>query len=189
MEALKQRILSDGRCLNGGILKVDNFLNHQIDPKLMQAIGEEFVRRFSDVKVDKVITVEASGIAPALFVALQLGTDLVFAKKKNPSTMESPLSARITSFTKGCDCDICISGNFLKRGEKVLFIDDFLANGSVSLGIRDIVSQAGAELVGMGFVIEKSFQSGAALLAQCGVRTESLVRIASLENCQIVFAE
>lgn len=189
MELLKQRILTDGRCLGGGILKVDSFLNHQIDPKLMESIGREFVRRFGDVRVDKVLTVEASGIAPALMVASLLGVDLLFAKKKQPSTIEASLSARITSFTKGCECDMCISGNFLKRGERVLFIDDFLANGSVALGILDIVSQAGAEVVGMGFVVEKSFQSGAALLAERGVRVESLARIASLDNCQILFAE
>ena len=189
MELLKQRILTDGRCLGGGILKVDSFLNHQIDPKLMESIGREFVRRFGDVRVDKVLTVEASGIAPALMVASLLGVDLLFAKKKQPSTIEASLSARITSFTKGCECDMCISGNFLKRGERVLFIDDFLANGRVALGILDIVSQAGAEVVGMGFVVEKSFQSGAALLAERGVRVESLARIASLDNCQILFAE
>ncbi len=189
MKLLKQRILTDGRCLNGGILKVDNFLNHQIDPKLMQAIGTEFVHRFEGLPIDKVLTVEASGIAPALVVASLLGVDLVFAKKARPSTIEAPLSARITSFTKGCECDICISSNFLKRGEKVLFIDDFLANGSVALGILDIASQAGAEVVGMGFVIEKSFQPGAALLAARGLRIESLARIASLDDCQIVFEE
>ncbi|MBR2961497.1 MAG: xanthine phosphoribosyltransferase [Alistipes sp.] len=189
MELLKQRILTDGRCLGGGILKVDSFLNHQIDPKLMESIGREFVCRFGDVRVDKVLTVEASGIAPALMVASLLGVDLLFAKKKQPSTIEAPLSARITSFTKGCECDMCVSGNFLKQGERVLFIDDFLANGSVALGILDIVSQAGAEVVGMGFVVEKSFQSGAALLAERGVRVESLARIASLDNCQILFAE
>ena len=156
MKTLKDRILKDGKCFPGGILKVDNFINHQMDPILMKSIGVEFVRRFASTSINKVITVEASGIAPAIMVGYLLELPVVFAKKKKPSTMENMLTTTVFSFTKNRSYEVCVSKDFLCPGDKVLFIDDFLANGNAAKGMIDLVKQAGAELAGMGFIIEKS---------------------------------
>lgn len=185
MKALKERILRDGKCLEGGILKVDNFINHQMDPILMKSIGVEFVRRFASDRIDKVITVEASGIAPAIMVGYLLELPVVFAKKKKPSTMDNMLVTSVYSFTKNRSYDVCVSRDFLCKGDRVLFIDDFLANGNAAKGILDLVQQAGAEVVGMGFIIEKSFQHGGDMLREMGIKVESLAIIDSLDNCQI----
>lgn len=185
MKALKKRILRDGKCLEGGILKVDNFINHQMDPILMKSIGVEFVRRFASDRIDKVITVEASGIAPAIMVGYLLELPVVFAKKKKPSTMDNMLVTSVYSFTKNRSYDVCVSKDFLCKGDRVLFIDDFLANGNAAKGILDLVQQAGAEVVGMGFIIEKSFQHGGDMLREMGIKVESLAIIDSLDNCQI----
>ncbi|MDO4164731.1 MAG: xanthine phosphoribosyltransferase [Bacteroides sp.] len=185
MKALKDRILKDGRCFPGGILKVDNFINHQMDPILMKSIGVEFVRRFAATDINKVITVEASGIAPAIMVGYLLELPVVFAKKKKPSTMENMLTTTVFSFTKNRTYDVCVSKDFLCPGDKVLFIDDFLANGNAAKGIIDLVNQAGAELAGMGFIIEKAFQEGGKELREQGIHVESLAIIESLDNCEI----
>ncbi len=185
MEALKQRILRDGKCFEGGILKVDNFINHQMDPILMKSIAVEFVRRFAGTKINKILTIEASGIAPAIMVGYLLELPVVFAKKKKPSTMENMLSTTVYSFTKDRTYDVCVCGDYLKEGDKVLFIDDFLANGNAAKGIIDLVNQAGAELVGMGFIIEKEFQHGREELRTYGIHVESLAIIESLDNCEI----
>ena len=185
MKALKERILRDGKCLEGGILKVDNFINHQMDPILMKSIGVEFVRRFASDRIDKVITVEASGIAPAIMVGYLLELPVVFAKKKKPSTMDNMLVTSVYSITKNRSYDVCVSKDFLCKGDRVLFIDDFLANGNAAKGILDLVQQAGAEVVGMGFIIEKSFQHGGDMLREMGIKVESLAIIDSLDNCQI----
>ena len=185
MKELKDRILKDGRCLPGGVLKVDNFINHQMDPMLMMSMAEEFVRRFAGAGVNKILTVEASGIAPAIMVGYQLGLPVVFAKKNKPSTMENMLVTEVFSFTKNKSYNICVSSDYLQAGDKVLFIDDFLANGNAGKGIIDLVEQAGAELVGMGFLIEKAFQKGSDMLRQMGIRVESLAIIESLDDCQI----
>lgn len=185
MEALKQRILRDGKCFEGGILKVDNFINHQMDPILMKSIAVEFVRRFAGTKINKILTIEASGIAPAIMVGYLLELPVVFAKKKKPSTMENMLSTTVYSFTKDKTYDVCVCGDYLTKDDKVLFIDDFLANGNAAKGIIDLVNQAGAELVGMGFIIEKEFQHGREELSTYGIHVESLAIIESLDNCQI----
>lgn len=185
MKALKERILKDGRCFEGGILKVDNFINHQMDPILMKSIGVEFVRRFANTSINKVITIEANGIAPAIMVGYLLELPVVFAKKKKPSTMENMLSTTVYSFTKNRTYDVCVSKDFLCPGDKVLFIDDFLANGNAALGMIDLVNQADAELVGMGFIIEKAFQHGGDELRSMGIHVESLAIIESLEHCEI----
>ena len=156
MKTLKERILQDGHCLEGGILKVDNFINHQIDATLMMEIAREFVKRFEGKDIDKVITIEASGIAPAIMVASLLDVPMLFAKKKVPSTMNGILKSEVFSFTKSRSYNICMSEQFLQKGEKCLFIDDFLANGNAALGMLDLATQAGAEIVGMGFIIEKA---------------------------------
>ena len=189
MKALKERILKDGRCLEGGILKVDSFINHQMDPALMMEMAKEFANRFREKKIDKVVTVEASGIAPAIMVAYQMGVPVVFAKKKVPSTMEGILKSEVFSFTKSRSYTICISDKYMQKGERCLFIDDFLANGNAASGIIDLASQAGAEIVGMGFIIEKAFQSGGKMLRDKGIHVESLATIESLDNCEIKFKE
>jgi xanthine phosphoribosyltransferase len=189
MKALKVRILKDGRCLEGGILKVDSFINHQMDPALMMEMAKEFANRFREKKIDKVVTVEASGIAPAIMVAYQMGVPVVFAKKKVPSTMEGILKSEVFSFTKSRSYTICISDKYMQKGERCLFIDDFLANGNAASGIIDLASQAGAEIVGMGFIIEKAFQSGGKMLRDKGIHVESLAIIESLDNCEIKFKE
>lgn len=137
MKALKERILRDGKCFEGGILKVDNFINHQMDPILMKSMAVEFVRRFASTDINKIITVEASGIAPAIMVGYLLELPVVFAKKKTPSTMENMLSTSVYSFTKQRSYSVCVSSDYLKKGDKILFIDDFLANGNAAKGIID----------------------------------------------------
>lgn len=185
MHLLKERILKDGKCFPGGVLKVDNFINHQMDPMLMHAMAEEFVKRFEGCGINKILTVEASGIAPAIMVGYLMGLPVVFAKKNKPSTMENMLVTEVFSFTKNKSYTVCVSGDYLSADDKVLFIDDFLANGNAGLGMIDLVKQAGAELAGMGFLIEKEFQGGAAKLRNAGVRVESLAVIESLDNCTI----
>ena len=185
MKALKERILKDGRCFEGGILKVDNFINHQMDPILMKSMAVEFVRRFASTKINKILTVEASGIAPAIMVGYLLELPVVFAKKKMPSTMENMLVTEVYSFTKNRSYNVCVSKDYLCPGDKVLFIDDFLANGNAAKGMIDLAQQAGAEIVGMGFLIEKAFQEGGELLRNSGIHVESLAIIESLDNCEI----
>ena len=185
MKTLKERILRDGSCLSGGILKVDNFINHQMDPILMKSMAVEFVRRFAGTKIDKILTVEASGIAPAIMVGYLLELPVVFAKKRKPSTMENMLVTEVFSFTKNQTYTVCVSKDYLLPGDQVLFIDDFLANGNAGRGMIDLVKQAGADLVGMGFLIEKAFQEGGQYLRDQGIHVESLAIIESLDNCEI----
>ena len=187
MKQLKERILSDGKCLDGGILKVDNFINHQMDPVLMREMAKELVRRFSGHTINKVMTVEASGIAPAIMVGDYLNVPVLFAKKKTPSTMDNMLVTEVFSFTKNKTYTGCVSGEYLNPGDKVLFVDDFLANGNAALGIIDLVEQAGATMEGMGFLIEKGFQNGGELLRNRGIHVESLAIIESLDNCNVTF--
>ncbi|MGL5681783.1 MAG: xanthine phosphoribosyltransferase [Marinifilaceae bacterium] len=185
MELLKKRILQDGACFEGGILKVDSFINHQMDPILMKSIGVEFVKRFASQNINKVLTIEASGIAPAIMVGYLLELPVVFAKKKQPKTMENMLVTKVHSFTKDREYSVCLSRDFLNENDRVLFVDDFLANGNAAQGIIDLVKQAGAELVGMGFIIEKAFQDGGKKLRETDIQIESLAIIESLDNCEI----
>ena len=185
MKLLKERILSEGRCFPGGILKVDNFINHQMDPVLMREMAKELATRFADHKINKVMTIEASGIAPAIMVGDYLNVPVLFAKKKVPSTMENMLVTEVFSFTKSRSYSVCVSSDYLTKDDRVLFIDDFLANGNAALGIIDLVEQAGAKLEGMGFLIEKGFQSGGKELRERGIHVESLAIIDSLDDCII----
>ena len=185
MKCLEDRILKEGKCLPGGILKVDNFINHQMDPALMQIMAEELVRRFSSHNINKVLTIEASGIAPAIMVGAILNVPVLFAKKSKPSTMQDMLVSEVYSFTKGRSYMVCVSADYLTKDDNVLFIDDFLANGNAAKGILDIVNQAGATLKGMGFLIEKGFQEGGKQLRSMGVHVESLAIIDSLDDCKI----
>lgn len=189
MRVLKKRILEDGRCFPGGILKVDSFINHQMDPILMKSVAVEFVRRFAAISFNKVMTIEASGIAPAIMVGYLLELPVVFAKKKKPKTMENQIVTTVHSFTKDRDYEVCISRDFLKPGDRILFIDDFLANGNAAEGCLDLIRQSGAGLAGMGFIIEKAFQEGGKRLRAQGIHVESLAIIDSLENGEILIRE
>lgn len=189
MKLLKDKILNEGRCLPGGILKVDSFLNHQMDPKLMKEMAVELAQRFEGCGATKILTIEASGIAPAIMVGCQMNLPVVFAKKKVPSTMDGVITASVYSFTKKCNYTICVSSEFLGKNDKVLFIDDFLANGNAGIGASEIVEQSGAMLVGMGFLVEKSFQAGREILERLDVKIESLARIASLDDGVVKFVE
>lgn len=186
---LVQRIKQDGKCLEGGILKVDSFINHQIDPTLLQSMSIEFVRRFANKEINKILTIEASGIAPAVMVGFLLNVPVVFAKKKKPSTMDNMLVTEVFSFTKNKSYTVCVSKDYLHEGDKVLFIDDFLANGNAARGIIELVEKANATLSGMGFLVEKSFQHGGDYLREKGYQVESLAIIDSLDNCKITFKE
>jgi xanthine phosphoribosyltransferase len=185
MEILKKRILQDGKCYPGGILKVDSFINHQMDPNLMMEVAKEFVRRFADCKINKIVTIEASGIAPAILVGYIMQLPVVFIKKKQPKTMENMLCTTVHSFTKDRDYTVCISNDYLNENDHVLFIDDFLANGNASMGVIDLARQAGATIEGMGFIIQKAFQNGGEMLRKQGIRFVSLAVVRSLENCKI----
>lgn len=186
MELLKQRIMQDGKCFPGGILKVDSFINHQMDPDLMIKIAEEFVKRFAEKPINKIVTIEASGIAPAIMVGYLLHLPVVFVKKKQPKTMENMITTTVHSFTKDREYTVCISNDFLNENDHILFIDDFLANGNASLGMLSLAEKAGATVEGMGFVIEKAFQNGGEELRKRGVCIESLAIVESLDDCQIV---
>ncbi|MBM7643641.1 xanthine phosphoribosyltransferase [Streptococcus loxodontisalivarius] len=190
MKLLEERILKDGDILGDNILKVDSFLTHQVDYKLMKEIGKVFAQAYQDAGITKVVTIEASGIAPAAYVAEALDVPMIFAKKhKNITMTEGILTAEVYSFTKQVTSTVSIAGKFLSSDDKVLIIDDFLANGQAAKGLIDIINQAGAEVEGVGIVIEKSFQDGRQLLLDQGVRVTSLARIASFDNGQLNFAE
>ena len=160
LKVLRDRILQEGRCLEGGILKVDRFVNHQMDPYLMKQVAIEFIRRFSDVKVNKILTIEASGIAPAVMLGYLMELPVVYVKKKVPSTMSEFYQSEVRSFTKMRSYDVIINKSYLTADDHVLFIDDFLAFGNAGKGIIDLCRQAGASIEGMGFIIEKEFQHG-----------------------------
>ena len=188
MYALEQKILNEGIVLSDQVLKVDAFLNHQIDPVLMQQIGKEFAARFKDAGITKIITIEASGIAPAIMTGLELGVPVIFARKYQSLTLKDDLyRSKVFSFTKQTESTIAISNKHLSSTDKALVIDDFLANGQAALGLIDLIHQANAEVVGVGIVIEKSFQPGRDVLLEKGYRVESLARVESLTDGKVTF--
>ena len=190
MKKLEERILRDGQVLGENILKVDSFLTHQVDFSLMKEIGQVFAEAVKDTGITKVVTIEASGIAPAVYVAEALGLPMIFAKKaKNITMTEGILTAEVYSFTKQVTSTVSIAGKFLNSDDKVLIIDDFLANGQAAKGLITIIEQAGAQVESIGIVIEKSFQDGRQLLETAGYRVLSLARIAGFEKDQVVFTE
>ena len=183
MQLLKDRIRKEGHIAPGGVLKVDSFLNHQIDIELYNEIGKEFKRLFSDIPVDKILTVEASGIGIACIAAQYFSVPVVFAKKSKSKNIDGGVfSSPVHSFTHGKTYDVMVSVKFLKPDENVLIIDDFLANGKAALGLVDIVHQAGADVTGIGIVIEKGFQKGGAKLRQMGLNLKSLAVIRSMDD-------
>lgn len=183
MKLLEDKIRKDGHVAPGGVLKVDSFLNHQIDIDLYNEIGKEFKRLFADVKVDKILTIEASGIGLACITAQYFGVPVVFAKKNKSKNLEGGVfSAPVHSFTHGKTYDVMVSVKFLQPDENILIIDDFLANGKAAIGLIDIVRQAGANVTGMGIVIEKGFQKGGAYLREQGINLKSLAVIRSMDD-------
>ncbi|MHB8916944.1 MAG: xanthine phosphoribosyltransferase [Desulfocucumaceae bacterium] len=188
MESLKQRIRSEGRVIGTSILKVDSFLNHQIDPRFTMEMGKEIASRFAGEEITRVLTVEASGIAVAMATGLALGVPVVFAKKGRASTQNAGVySAQIYSFTRQESVGIFVSGRFLGPEDTVLIVDDFLAHGEALGGMVEIVTQAGSRLAGVGIVIEKVFQGGGEKLRGQGVRIESLAAIKEMSEEHIQF--
>ncbi|GMX63122.1 xanthine phosphoribosyltransferase [Paenibacillus elgii] len=190
MELLKNKVLQEGIVLGEQVLKVDSFLNHQVDPVLMMEIGKEFAARFAGEGITKVLTIESSGIAPAVMTALQLGVPLIFARKRKSLTLRDDLlTEKVYSFTKQEESEVSVSKKFLSPGDRVLLIDDFLANGEAAFGLARIAEKAGATVAGIGIVIEKAFQPGGRKLLDAGYRVESLAPIASLADGRVTFAD
>ena len=189
MEELKQRILAEGVNLGRGILKVDGFINHQIDTHLMFGVGQELARRFADAGVTKVITAEISGIAPALATAHALSVPIVYARKTRPVTMTGRVFVEVApSHTKGSDVFLMVSTEFLGPGDRVLVVDDFLASGATIAALARLVQHAGATLVGIGAAIEKQFEGGRADLAHLNVPIVSLAVVTDMGNGEIAVA-
>lgn len=190
MEALREAIHRYGRHLGNGIIKVDAFLNHQIDPALIAACGQELARRFRPLNPTKVLTAEISGIGPALMTAYALGVPLVFARKHKPLTMgEDVFFATAPSHTKGGDVTLLVAADYLRPGDRVLIVDDFLATGATILALARLAQAAGAQVVGIGAVIEKRFEGGRARLQALGVPIESLAVVVGVEGDQILLEE
>lgn len=190
MDLLKERIMKDGTALSDTVLKVDEFLNHQIDPELMVEIGREFKRRFSNKKIDKILTLESSGIAPSVMAGLELGIPVVFARKRKSLTLDAGLlTADVYSYTKQETNNIAVAEKFIQPDDNILIIDDFLANGEAANALIHIVKKAQANVSGIGIVIEKSFQKGSQELRDNGYQVESLARIESLSEGSIEFLD
>jgi xanthine phosphoribosyltransferase len=188
MEELKERILRDGKNLGNGILKVDSFVNHQVDPRLMDACGHELARRFAGVGATKILTAEISGIAPALMTAMHLGLPVVYARKTKPVTMTNAVLLTLApSHTKGVMTELLVAPEYLAGNERILIIDDFLASGATIMGLVRLAQAAGATIVGVGALIEKTFEGGRSALKSLGVPVESLVCITSLDGDKIIF--
>ncbi len=188
MELLKEKIIKDGVVREGNILKVDNFLNHQIDIAFMNEIGKEFKRLFADKEITKILTIEASGIAIASVTAQYFDVPVLFAKKAKSANIDGDLyTSTVKSYTYGKEYTITVSKKFLNENDKVIIIDDFLANGAALNGLLDVVKQAGASVEGLGIVIEKGFQGGGDKLREKGYNLHSLAVIDSMDNCEIVF--
>lgn len=186
MESLGRKVKEDGVVIDEKILKVDGFLNHQIDATLMNEVGKTFYEAYKDAGITKILTIEASGIAPAIMAAFHFDVPCLFAKKAKPSTLKDGFySTDIHSFTKNKTSTVIVSEEFLGEGDKVLIIDDFLANGDASLGLNNIVQQAKATTVGIGIVVEKSFQDGRQRLENEGLNVMSLCEVASLKDNKV----
>ena len=190
MELLKERILKDGIVRAGNVLKVDSFLNHQIDIRLLDDIGREFYRRFQDDRITKILTIEAGGIAVACAVARYFSVPVIFARKSKSSTLDEDVyTSKVYSYTHKDMHWVMVSCNYLEEDDNVLIIDDFLANGSAAQGLLEICDYAGANVVGVGIVIEKGFQKGGNLLREAGIHVESLAIIDSMDEDGIKFRD
>lgn len=190
MNELQERILKDGKNLGNGILKVDSFVNHQVDPKLMETCGREFAKRFANVGATKILTAEISGIAPALTTAIHLNLPVVYARKTKPITMPDQVYLTLApSHTKGRMVELIVSPEYLANNEKVLIIDDFLASGQTILGLVRLAEASGSKIVGIGALIEKTFEGGRDVLSTLGVPIESIACIKSMEDGKIEFVD
>src|SRR5699024_577205 len=188
LQLLKDKILAEGKVLSDTIIKVDSFLNHQIDPELMQEIGKELSERYREANITKILSIESSGIAPAMMAGLYLGVPVIFARKKKSLTLTDHLyTSSVYSFAKKETNEISVSKDFLAQDDCVLLMDDFLANGQAVKGLMEIIEQAGATLAGVGIVIEKGFQEGGKEIREQGIRLDSLAIVDSLEEGKIVF--
>lgn len=188
MKLLEERILREGKNLGNGILKVDGFVNHQVDPILMDACGQEFARRFQNIGATKILTAEISGIAPALATGIHMRLPVVYARKHKPITMPDQVFLTLTpSHTKGRTVELIISPEYLSNRERVLIIDDFLATGATILGLVRLATTAGAKIIGIGALIEKTFEGGRDVLAHLDIPIESLACITAMENDHITF--
>ncbi|MBE7432663.1 MAG: xanthine phosphoribosyltransferase [Anaerolineales bacterium] len=188
MNSLQERILKEGQVLGGGILKVDSFVNHQVDPKLMDECGRDFAKRFTKVGATKILTAEISGIAPALTTAIHMNLPVVYARKTKPITMPDQVYLTLApSHTKGRMVELIVSPEYLANDEKVLIIDDFLASGQTILGLARLAEASGSHIVGIGALIEKIFEGGRDALASLGVPIESIACIKSLDDGRIEF--
>lgn len=192
MQALKERILAEGRNLGSGILKIDSLLNHQIYPELMLGMGKEMATRFAGVHIDRILTVEISGIAPALMTGLALDVPVVYARKIKPITMAGPVFLETApSHTKGSEVNLLVSAEFLPPNQDVLIIDDFLATGKTLMALARMVTSAQSRIVGVGIVVEKIFEGGRDLMHAAGynIPIESLATIVNMDDGKIVFAD
>ncbi|GAB1471322.1 xanthine phosphoribosyltransferase [Chloroflexota bacterium] len=190
MNALKERILKEGKVLGGGILKVDSFVNHQVDPNLMDEAGRDFAKRFANVGATKILTAEISGIAPALTTGIHMGLPVVYARKTKPITMPDQVYLTLApSHTKGRMVELIVSPEYLANNEKVLIIDDFLASGQTILGLARLAEASGSQIVGIGALIEKIFEGGRDALASLNVPIESIACIKSLDDGKITFVD
>lgn len=190
MQELKERIRAEGKNLGRGILKIDSILNHQLDPALMAAMGREIARRFAGDRVTRILTAEVSGIGPALMAGLELHVPVVYARKHKPITMQEPVFIETApSHTKGGEVNLMVSPEFLHPGDRILVVDDFLATGKTIYALVQIVTRAGAELVGVVCVVEKMFEGGRELLKELGTRIEALATIASMDGDTITFED
>lgn len=187
MKLLKKRILEDGRAFDGGIVKVDSFLNHQLDPNLMMEIAKEFARRLEGRDINKIVTIEASGIAPAIMLGYVMQLPVVFVKKKTPKTMGDNYTTEVHSFTKDRWYTVSISADYLTPDDNIMFIDDFLAYGNAARGIIDLCTFSGANIEAMGFIIEKGFQGGGDQLRAEGYDVISLAVIDNIVNNTVTF--
>ena len=188
MKLLEQRILTNGKVLPGGVLKIDSFLNHQMDPMLMMEMAKELKRLYADAGVNKILTIEASGIAIAIMAGYEFGCPVVFAKKnKTKNISDNVYSVEVESFTHGKTNTVVVSKEFVNPGDRILIVDDFLATGAALIGLKALVEQAGATVVGAGIAVEKVFQGGGNLLREQGMRVESLAMIASMDDNSLTF--
>ncbi|MGI6002964.1 MAG: xanthine phosphoribosyltransferase [Lachnospiraceae bacterium] len=190
MKSLEDRILSEGKALSDSVLKVNSFINHMVDPKLMHEIGDTFAAYYKDSSITKVVTIEVSGIAPAVYTAEALGVPLVILKKQTSKTLSGDvLQTNITSFTKGTSYELTLERAYVSPEDHVLIIDDFLANGEAATGAACLVQEAGASIAGIGILIEKSFQRGRSRLEKNGYKVTSLVRVSKLAKGKIEFMQ
>ena len=188
MELLEKKILQYGKVFPGNILKVDGFLNHQVDPALLVEMGKEIKRLFEGEKITKVLTIESSGIAIATFAAYEMGVPFVFAKKSQTKNISAELyTTQVMSYTHGKVYDIVVSKEYLLPSDRILIVDDFLANGKALIGLIDLCNQAGATVVGCAIAIEKAFQGGGDEIRKTGIRIESLAKVASMTDKDVTF--